>query len=49
MYVWEGKDLDPNAVIPLCRVCDVAYHLFWDEMRSRANKEKQDATNNPTN
>lgn len=32
MYPWNGTGKDPNAVLPLCRVCAEVHHSHWDEM-----------------
>jgi hypothetical protein len=29
---WIVETPDPNAPVPLCRVCAVEHHAYWDEM-----------------
>jgi hypothetical protein len=30
-YHWDGKGLDPNRPIALCRKCAVDHHEYWNE------------------
>lgn len=31
-YHWDGKGKNPNADVPLCRICAKEHHEYWTDM-----------------